>query len=107
MIKPNCQNISSHLSISKYLNAIPHKMPGKTKFWFAAILVAIILAAALYFWLKPDTPPAPLPKVETETVTTSDVNLYGEYVGRIRAQQFVEVHARVEGYLERMCFKEG
>ena len=29
------------------------------------------------------------------------------YVGRIRAQQFVEIHARVEGYLERMCFKEG
>ena len=28
-------------------------------------------------------------------------------VGRIRAQQFVEVHARVEGYLEQMLFAEG
>ena len=32
---------------------------------------------------------------------------YGEYVGRIRAQQFVEVRARVEGYLENMLFAEG
>ncbi|MDE7124993.1 MAG: efflux RND transporter periplasmic adaptor subunit, partial [Muribaculaceae bacterium] len=29
------------------------------------------------------------------------------YVGRIRAQQFVEVRARVEGYLESMLFAEG
>ena len=40
-------------------------------------------------------------------VKTENVNIYGEYVGRIRAQQFVEIHARVEGYLEKMCFKEG
>ena len=32
---------------------------------------------------------------------------FGEYVGRIRAQQFVEVRARVEGYLESMLFAEG
>lgn len=37
----------------------------------------------------------------------SDVNVYGEYVGRVRAQQFVEVHARVEGFLEEMLFEEG
>ena len=36
-----------------------------------------------------------------------DVNIYGEYVGRIRAQQFVGIHARVEGYLEQMLFAEG
>jgi len=30
-----------------------------------------------------------------------------EYVGRIRAQQFVEVRARVEGFLEQMLFEEG
>ena len=28
-------------------------------------------------------------------------------MGRIRAQQFVEVRARVEGYLENMLFAEG
>lgn len=35
------------------------------------------------------------------------MEIYGEYVGRIRAQQFVEVRARVEGYLENMLFAEG
>ena len=36
-----------------------------------------------------------------------NVEIYGEYVGRIRAQQFVEVRARVEGFLENMLFEEG
>lgn len=47
------------------------------------------------------------PAVIVEPVTARDVNIYGEYVGRIRAQQFVEVRARVEGYLQKMLFKEG
>ncbi|MCH5233559.1 MAG: efflux RND transporter periplasmic adaptor subunit, partial [Muribaculaceae bacterium] len=34
-------------------------------------------------------------------------NIYGEYVGRVNAHQFVEVRARVEGYLEKMLFDEG
>lgn len=45
--------------------------------------------------------------VAVEPVTVEDVNIYGEYVGRIRAQQFVEIRARVEGYLEKMLFAEG
>lgn len=45
--------------------------------------------------------------VVVERVTTDDVEIYGEYVGRIRARHFVEVHARIEGYLERMLFEEG
>lgn len=48
-----------------------------------------------------------IPVVAVEPVNTSDVNIYGEYVGRIRAQQFVEVRARVEGYLQKMFFEEG
>lgn len=90
-----------------WLKKAESKMPRSKKAWLAIVLAILIVAAGLYFWLKPKNIPAPLPIVEVETVTTSDVNLYGEYVGRIRAQQFVEVHARVEGYLERMCFKEG
>lgn len=48
-----------------------------------------------------------LPTVIVQPIVAEDVNIYGEYVGRIRAQQFVEVRARVEGYLEKMLFKEG
>ena len=51
--------------------------------------------------------PEVLPIVAVEPVDVEDVSIYGEYVGRIRAQQFVEIRARVEGYLERMLFAEG
>ena len=47
------------------------------------------------------------PTVIVESAEKGDVEIYGEYVGRIRAQQFVEVRARVEGYLENMLFAEG
>ncbi|MDR0981921.1 MAG: efflux RND transporter periplasmic adaptor subunit [Culturomica sp.] len=45
--------------------------------------------------------------VDMQPVATEQVEIYGEYVGRIRAMSFVEVRARVEGYLEKMLFEEG
>ena len=51
--------------------------------------------------------PEEYPTVEVTPVGRADVEVYGEYVGRVRAQQFVEVRARVEGYLEKMLFEEG
>lgn len=48
-----------------------------------------------------------LPVVAISPSECEDVEIYGEYVGRARAQQFVEVRARVEGYLESMLFEEG
>ncbi|MCM1355988.1 MAG: efflux RND transporter periplasmic adaptor subunit [Staphylococcus sp.] len=86
--------------------AAPHHS-HKKRSWIVIALVILIISAAIYFFLRPKTHDAPLPIVEVETVGTDDINIYGEYVGRIRAQQFVEVHARVEGYLEKMLFKEG
>ena len=71
------------------------------------VCTIIALGIGLYFLLRPHTDHVALPVVETEPVETSDVNIYGSYVGRIRAQQFVEIRARVEGYLERMVFEEG
>ncbi len=67
----------------------------------------LVIAAVIYFETRPKQQVASYPVVEVSAVDTTTVNIYGEYVGRIRAQQFVEVHARVEGYLERMLFKEG
>ena len=40
--------------------------------------------------------------VTAEKVGVEDVEIYGEYVGKIRAKTFVEVRAREEGYLEEM-----
>lgn len=48
-----------------------------------------------------------LPIVVVDKPAKEDVQIFGEYVGRIRASSFVEVHARVEGYLEKMMFEEG
>lgn len=78
----------------------------------ARVIVIFIVALAavgvvLLFVFRPRPASAPLPVVAVSPVTVSDVNIYGEYAGRIRAQQFVEVRARVEGYLEKMFFEEG
>ena len=50
---------------------------------------------------------AQYPIVTVEQPSRKDVQIYGEYVGRIRASKYVEVHARVEGFLESMLFREG
>lgn len=86
---------------------IKHLLLAGKKKWLVLSLLVLIVAAGIYFLSKPRHQEAPLPIVEVAAVDTTDVSIYGEYVGRIRAQQFVEVHARVEGYLEKMLFKEG
>ena len=75
---------------------------------FITVALIAVLGAAIYLisrnWHKPT---AEIPVVHVCPVRTDSVEIYGEYVGRVRAQQFVEVHARVEGYLEKMLFEEG
>lgn len=61
----------------------------------------IILSAC-----KREREPERIPVV-VEKAGVRNVEIFGEYVGRIRARQFVEIRARVEGYLEKMLFEEG
>lgn len=71
-------------------------------------VVGIGLLAGIYWYVTRRPAPVPdVPVVAVEPAAQDDVEIYGEYVGRIRAQQFVEVRARVEGYLENMLFEEG
>jgi membrane fusion protein (multidrug efflux system) len=49
----------------------------------------------------------PPPAVVVTTVTPQTVPIYGEYVARTEARQTVEIRARVEGFLEKVLFKEG
>lgn len=74
-----------------------------------AVAVAVAIVAILLIVLLSGRKPEPenVPTVSTQIVQTQDVEVYGEYPGTIRAQQFVEVRARVEGYLESMLFEEG
>ncbi len=71
----------------------------------AAIIAGIVIAVC--FKSSASHPREEGAIVRVEPAEVRDVNIYGEYVGRIRAQQFVEVRARVEGYLQKMLFKEG
>lgn len=76
--------------------------------WFIALSLVVIVAIVVVVILNRQKPVSViLPVVATQSVGVEDVEIYGEYVGRIRAQQFVEVHARVEGYLQKMLFDEG
>ena len=78
--------------------------------WYHWVLISIgiIVVAGGIVWISLPKPIAPeYPVVEVEEVVTDNVNIYGEYVGRVNAHQFVEVRARVEGYLEKMLFDEG
>ncbi len=90
---------------SQYIVVKIKKFGWKT--WLAAIVVAAAVVVAVVLLTRPEHAEEEIPVVAVETVTTQDVNLYGEYPGTIRAQQFVEVRARVEGYLEQMLFEEG
>ena len=76
----------------------------KITYTFVAL---VVLAVAIWVLTHRTTAEPDVPVVATVPVAQEDVNIYGEYVGRIRAQQFVEVRARVEGFLEEMLFEEG
>lgn len=70
-----------------------------------SILLSAIFSAIFLFSCKEDK--VQLPVVLVEPVTVDNVSIYANYPGVIRATQNVEVHARVEGYLEKMAFSEG
>lgn len=73
---------------------------------YAGIGVIVIIVLYLFLTRKPTSTPE-LPVVCVTPAQQQDVEIYGDYVGRISAQQFVEVRARVEGFLEQMLFEEG
>ena len=72
-----------------------------------AVGVLLVASVAIWWFNRKDAPAFHAPVVSVAPVGQQDVEIYGDYVGRIRAQQFVEVRARVEGFLEEMHFKEG
>lgn len=75
------------------------------RFLFAgALLIAVVV---FFLVMRHRSSDSSLPVVSVVPVVAEDVKIYGDYVGRIRAQQYVEIRARVEGYLERMLFSEG
>ena len=84
-----------------------HELKLKKKRTIAAIICMVCVLGIYWVMTRPEKVEPEIPTVVLEPAMKDDVEIYGEYVGRIRAQQFVEVHARVEGYLENMLFEEG
>jgi membrane fusion protein, multidrug efflux system len=89
---------------------------GSRSLWsrIAALAVALVVVAGLvwYFARGADKPAAPAaaqsaPAVGVRAVTKRGVSQSFEFVGRIKAIDKVEVRARVEGFLEKVLFREG
>ena len=91
---------------SKFKLSGTNRKVYRQKAWIAVIV--LLLAGGVVWLLNRNDEPIPdAPVVNVAPVGQQDVEIYGDYVGRIRAQQFVEVRARVEGFLEQMHFEEG
>lgn len=72
-----------------------------------SLLFLVVLVAYLLFPACKKNKAEQLPVVVVEYPKRKNIDLEGEYVGRIRPNKYVEIHARVVGYLERMLFSEG
>ena len=85
--------------------------------WIGAVgLVALVVAAGVAWFLTKDhaksaqaaaAATVPAPAVGVRPVVTKGVSQSFEFVGRIKATDKVELRARVEGFLEKVLFKEG
>ena len=106
-LKPDLQNLNLAGVKKAASRAARVRVKLSRRQWIAIACAVIVVGLLLALLLRPRPASVTLPVVAVEPVTTEDVNIYGDYVGRIRAQQFVEIRARVEGYLEKMLFAEG
>lgn len=68
-----------------------------------AALIALMVAAC-----TPETAPAPVvPTVSISLPTVREVTGWDVYTGRLEAVDIVEVRPRVNGYIERVAFRDG
>ena len=83
--------------------------------WIAVAAVVVVVAAAGAGWFLFGQPakapqaaaPPPAPAVGVRLATMKGVSQSFEFVGRIKAVDKVDVRARVEGFLDKVLFREG
>ena len=84
--------------------------------WLAAAALVVLVLAAGAGWLLFGTPakppqaaaaPPPAPAVGVRLAAMKGVSQSFEFVGRVKAIEKVELRARVEGFLEKVLFREG
>ncbi len=74
-------------------------------------LIYILLATSFFLSACKEEKTAqmqrPIANVEVATPTKQNVELWDSYTARIEANKQVQIRARVSGYLEKICFKDG
>lgn len=84
--------------------------------WVAAAALVVLAIAAGAGWLlfgtaarapQAATAPPPAPAVGVRLAAMKGVSQSFEFVGRVKAIEKVELRARVEGFLEKVLFREG
>jgi membrane fusion protein, multidrug efflux system len=91
------------------------RQPVSRSRWIAAaavVLVAVAVGAWFLFGNQSKAPqaaaaPPPAPAVGVRPAAMKGVSQSFEFVGRIKATDKVEVRARVEGFLDKVLFREG
>lgn len=74
----------------------------------ASILTAaLIITVGCKSKTEQNVPQAPPPAVVVASVDQKTVPIYSEYVGQTKADETVELRARVEGVLQKVYFREG
>jgi membrane fusion protein (multidrug efflux system) len=71
------------------------------------VACSLVLLAACDDKKQAAAPPPPKPAVGVRPASIKGVNDAFEFVGRIKAVEKVDVRARVEGFLEKVLFREG
>ncbi len=74
-------------------------------FLLSALLITSF--AQPLFAAPPGRKAGPPPLVKVAIISKEDVNPPTEYVGHVEAIQYVDLRARVEGFIEQVKFKEG
>lgn len=69
--------------------------------------LGLVLVCSFFLFNSCEKTAEEYPVVQIEKVSKDSIEIHGYYVGAIRAYRKVEIHARVEGYLEQMTFEEG
>ncbi|MFO1057303.1 MAG: efflux RND transporter periplasmic adaptor subunit [Dongiaceae bacterium] len=91
----------------------PDRAPGRRRAWTAAALLLTALAAAGWWWLgRPDAAPQasaapPPPAVTVSPPLRHELVEWDEYTGQFAAVEYVEIRARVSGYLDSIHFEDG
>lgn len=88
---------------------------SKSRWIAAAALVVLVIAAGAGWWLFGNAAKAPQaaatapppPAVGVRPAIMKGVSQSFEFVGRVKAIEKVELRARVEGFLEKVLFREG